>query len=144
MSESHSPQDCVETQKSHPRQWVDSSDPAYIGGPAEFRIPPTEVGGHIKRSCTCAPITWSATLSWSTASVRTTRRASSHSRYGTCSRRAPLRADRAQATPKVFATCSPGFPTLGFEKLKFKNNAEGVGEWRSNPLANSFRVKQYY
>jgi len=48
----------------------------------------------------------------------------------------------AQSTPKVFANCSPGFPTLGFDKMKNHNNAEGVGEWPGIPLANSFRVRQ--
>ena len=36
----------METQKSHPREWVDCSHPAYItSGLLNIRIPPTEVGG---------------------------------------------------------------------------------------------------
>jgi hypothetical protein len=60
---------------------------------------------HIKRSCACAPLTWSVTSSWWTASVRTTRRTSMHSRYGTGSRREPSRAEPKPDLSRIWHGC---------------------------------------
>src|SRR5512132_996734 len=41
---------CVKTQESHPREWVDGSDPTYQSSADPLGIPPTGVGGLFKSS----------------------------------------------------------------------------------------------